>query len=295
MKKIVLLTLIFVLVLPVVLMAKVAYLSEEDYKKLKKQERLNYWTTLENEMTDLMQRKANAVASTEKDQVEIDKLKAEQAKIDGEYSVVRGEIMAKLGLTDDDSSMIDGKLNMFNNKFDGWNRLSDKELWKAKKAIAETVAEYNDFRDTKYGKSPDFLNTYLEIDNKIANLEANLEAARPKYYEDSYTVVKGDYLSKISGYNFIYNDTSKWPIIYRANRDQIKDPNVLTADQVIKIPRGLPNTWKVYKGEYLWKIASYPEVYGNGTKWPVIYRANKDQIKDPDLIYPNQVLEIPRD
>lgn len=295
MKKIVLFTLILVLVLPVVLMAKVAYLSEEDYKNLKKQERLNYWENLNDEMLDLAQRKADAIASTEKDQLEIDKLNAEQAKIDGEYSVVRAGIMAKLGLTDEDSSMIEGKLNMFNNKFDGWNRLSDKELWKAKKSITETIAEYNDFRGTKYGKSPDFLNTYLEIDNKIANLEANLDAARPKYYEDSYTVVKGDYLSKISGYNFIYNDTSKWPIIYRANRDMIKDPNVLTADQVIKIPRGLPNSWKVYKGEFLWKIASYPEVYGNGTKWPVIYRANKDQIKDPDLIYPNQILEIPRD
>jgi hypothetical protein len=26
-----------------------------------------------------------------------------------------------------------------------------------------------------------------------------------------------------------------------------------------------------------------------------VYRANKDQIKDPDLIYPNQIFEIPRD
>ncbi|MCK4957101.1 MAG: LysM peptidoglycan-binding domain-containing protein, partial [Candidatus Cloacimonetes bacterium] len=110
-----------------------------------------------------------------------------------------------------------------------------------------------------------------------------------------YTIVKGDWLSKIAGYSFIYNDISKWPIIYRANRDQIKDPNLIHPNQVIKIPRGLPYSWKVYKGECLWKIASYPEVYGDAVKWPLIYRANKDQIKDPDLIYPNQIFEIPRD
>lgn len=293
MKKILLLSLVLMLVAPV--FAKVAYLSEEDYKALKKQERLNYWEALENELADLQQRKADAIANTERDQLEIDKLNGELDTVNGEYAAVRTSIMTKLGLTDADFSMIEGKVNYFNNKFDNWNRLSDKELWKANKAIKETVAEYDEFRATKYGKSPDFLNAFMEIDGKITNLKANLEAARPKYYEDSYTVVKGDYLSKIAGYNFIYNDTSKWPIIYRANRDQISDPNVIRADQVLRIPRGLPNTWKVYKGEYLWKIASYPEVYGNGTKWPLIYRANKDQIKDPDLIYPNQVLEIPRD
>ena len=122
-----------------------------------------------------------------------------------------------------------------------------------------------------------------------------MKNARPKYYEDEYQVRQGDYLSKIAGYDFIYNDPKKWGIIYRANRDVVKDPNVLQINQILKIPRGLPNSWKVYKGECLWKIASYPEVYGNGAKWNLIYRANKDQIKDPDLIYPNQIFTIPRD
>ena len=157
------------------------------------------------------------------------------------------------------------------------------------------MAEYNEYRGSNYGKVPDFRRDFSDLDNKIANISASLEAAKPKYYEDSYTVVKGDWLSKIAGYSFIYGDISKWPIIYRANRDQIKDPNMIHPNQVIKIPRGLPYEWKVYKGECLWKIASYPEVYGDATKWPEIFRANKDQIKDPDLIYPNQIFEIPRD
>jgi len=56
-----------------------------------------------------------------------------------------------------------------------------------------------------------------------------------------------------------------------------------------------PTTHVVKKGECLWYIAGYEQIYGNPLKWPLIYKANKDKIKDPDLIYPGQVLAIPRD
>ncbi len=41
----------------------------------------------------------------------------------------------------------------------------------------------------------------------------------------------------------------------------------------------------------LWKIAAHE--YGNARLWPLIYVANKDSIKDPDLIFPGQKLVIP--
>jgi nucleoid-associated protein YgaU len=47
----------------------------------------------------------------------------------------------------------------------------------------------------------------------------------------------------------------------------------------------------VAKGDSLSKIAQ--RAYGDGTKWRKIYEANKDIIKDPDLIYPGQALNIP--
>ncbi len=43
-------------------------------------------------------------------------------------------------------------------------------------------------------------------------------------------------------------------------------------------------------GDYLWKIAE--SVYGDGAKWTVIYETNKSSIKDPNLIYAGQQLEI---
>lgn len=47
----------------------------------------------------------------------------------------------------------------------------------------------------------------------------------------------------------------------------------------------------VQPGNSLWKIAR--ESYGRGVRYTVIYEANKDQIADPDLIYPGQVFAVP--
>jgi nucleoid-associated protein YgaU len=42
----------------------------------------------------------------------------------------------------------------------------------------------------------------------------------------------------------------------------------------------------------LWYVAK--KYYNNGRQWKKIYDANKDQINDPDLIYPGQVLKVPK-
>ena len=51
-------------------------------------------------------------------------------------------------------------------------------------------------------------------------------------------------------------------------------------------------TYTVVKGDCLWNIAK--KFYGNGSKYSIIYNANKSVIGgNPNLIYPGQVLTIP--
>jgi len=52
-------------------------------------------------------------------------------------------------------------------------------------------------------------------------------------------------------------------------------------------------SYKVVRGDCLWNIAKKKEHYGNAFAWPVIYKANRDKIKNPDLIYPDQTFSIP--
>lgn len=50
-------------------------------------------------------------------------------------------------------------------------------------------------------------------------------------------------------------------------------------------------TYTVSKGDTLSKIAK--QFYGNANRWHEIFDANRDQISNPDLIRPGQVLKIP--
>ncbi|HXX30297.1 MAG TPA: LysM peptidoglycan-binding domain-containing protein [Myxococcaceae bacterium] len=50
-------------------------------------------------------------------------------------------------------------------------------------------------------------------------------------------------------------------------------------------------TYTVVKGDSLSKIAK--DLLGDARKWRALYELNKDQIKNPDLIYPGQVLKLP--
>lgn len=47
----------------------------------------------------------------------------------------------------------------------------------------------------------------------------------------------------------------------------------------------------VVRGNSLWRIAR--RVYGQGTMYSVIFDANREQIRDPNLIYPGQVFQMP--
>jgi len=51
------------------------------------------------------------------------------------------------------------------------------------------------------------------------------------------------------------------------------------------------NTAIVSRGDNLWRISQ--RIYGSGYRYTVIYGANQDQIRNPDLIYPGQVFVLP--
>ncbi len=50
--------------------------------------------------------------------------------------------------------------------------------------------------------------------------------------------------------------------------------------------------YTIVKGDTLSGIAK--EYYGDAMKYPVIFEANREVIKDPDLIFPGQKIRIPK-
>jgi len=175
-------------------------------------------------------------------------------------------------------------------------KLTEKEALQMLEECRAKVANLNEEISNLEAKYNALINEESELDAKIAALQneiAELKAEIAKYPSE-YTVQKGDYLSKIAAQRYIYNNWKAWPRIYRANRDLIKDPNLIYPGWVLKIPRGIVTEIEVIPGDCLWKIAGFTWIYNNPRLWTNIYEANKDQIKDPNLIYPKQVLKIPR-
>jgi len=80
--------------------------------------------------------------------------------------------------------------------------------------------------------------------------------------------------------------------------DQVAPPNARVIARVetpfsrAAFAEAAPGSMVVQPGNSLWRIAR--RTYGHGTRFSLIFEANKEQIRDPDLIYPGQVFVLPK-
>jgi hypothetical protein len=61
------------------------------------------------------------------------------------------------------------------------------------------------------------------------------------------------------------------------------------------VVENLAQKYLVVTGDTLWDISGMKITYKDNFQWPLIFKANRDQIKDPDLIYPKQEFLIRKD
>lgn len=108
-----------------------------------------------------------------------------------------------------------------------------------------------------------------------------------------YVVKAGDTLSGIAAK---LNFPGGWQALYALNRDRIgDDPNHIqpgwrlhtTGAPAAPAPK---REYTVLAGESLTRIAQKLGIDGG---WQAIYNANRDRIKDPDVIFPGQKLRLP--
>lgn len=78
-------------------------------------------------------------------------------------------------------------------------------------------------------------------------------------------------------------------------RDKVAALEGKIAQLRAKMPKGMYDEYTVNRGDYLWRISKKPDIYGDPFQWVRIYSYNRDQIKDPDLIYPDQIFKIHRE
>lgn len=85
--------------------------------------------------------------------------------------------------------------------------------------------------------------------------------------------------------------TKTMQITIKQYKPPVVTRTVTTNNTAAAAPQPSGQNYTVKRGDCLWNIAK--KFYGNGSKYTTIYNANRDKIKNPNLIYPNQVLWIP--
>jgi hypothetical protein len=96
--------------------------------------------------------------------------------------------------------------------------------------------------------------------------QARLVAERRATHADRYTVQRGDTLWGISNQKVIYNNSLMWPLIYKANQNQINDPDLIFPKQIFTIPRNYSpeeaNTAiERARKRRLWRLGDGPDLY----------------------------------
>jgi predicted S18 family serine protease len=149
-------------------------------------------------------------------------------------------------------------------------KAAEQAITDAKTMVAEAKAANNEWRDTgtlvdsaekalNDGKCDEALKLANEALDQARAAKAQADAEAQKFLDEQAALESAEASSKMAG-----------------------------------SMAGEMDTYTVERGDNLWDISGKSSIYGDSYQWPLIYKANRDQIKDADLIYPNQVLDIDR-
>jgi nucleoid-associated protein YgaU len=215
-------------------------------------------------------------------------LKAEMADLDGKIAAAKTDLY---GLVDSDEAGVNAfmaSMRQTEAQIMALLGLNDEALFDKREEVDAIGEKINGYTMNKISLIPDAASLLANVKRQYKRLDDRLPRKRVK----KYSVVKGDNLWKIASKADMYNDPYMWPRIYVENRGLIKNPDLIYPKWNLDIPFGVErNQHLVLRGQNLSGIAA--SVYKDVTKWHRIYQANKQQILDPNLVFPAQVLEIP--
>lgn len=238
---------------------------------------------------EIVNREAAASTEIEALNAQLEALKMQIAQLDRANAELNAQIFAAVGHSESEIMAFGRELDAIIAQLEGLMALAPEVLIMQRGEVTAIDSRVAELKQNDMAALPEMLDKLSTIDQLLAELKARI--AQPVVID--YKVMRGDNLWNISKKEQIYADPYMWPRIYRKNKDQIKDPDLIYPKQVLAVPFGVAeNQYLVTRGDFLFRIAA--ELYNNAGKWHKIYEANKQQIIAPDLIFPAQVLDIPQ-
>ncbi len=186
---------------------------------------------------------------------------------------------------------------------------AELEKWKSRLATAEQGISDEDARIAALKAELESLNQEIDATWNEIYATASSDKAGNDAYASDLNKLKSDVNSFLgmspediySRMNELDDFTAKVAELKKndlstltANENLLSQIESLINQAREKGKTAVPPSYTVNRGDYLWKIAAKEDIYGDAYAWMRIYTSNSDQIKNPDLIFPDQVLTIPR-
>lgn len=180
-----------------------------------------------------------AVGCASRPQVELEIARSEVAKA---YAG-GAKLLAPSAYDSAAASLHEAEVLLYEKKFGQARQLLTQTLFQATKATElarKRAAELDAARqqDELEAKEAAIVEIKKKVLKKTPPPKPKVVPPKPKIVLLNEVVVKaGETLLSLSGRKDIYNDHLLWPLLYKANRDQIKDPQEIYDGQVFVIPR----------------------------------------------------------
>lgn len=139
------------------------------------------------------------------------------------------------------------------------------------------------------GKLKNVLDEYELLEEELARFQSRSDLLEKKLIE-----IESLYLKSREKVDSLQEQVSQLQID-KLNAEQ-KYNNLKTQLLKKKMEREsrFPRTYEIQEDDSLWKIAAKPEIYNDPYRWVQIYNTNKDNIEDPDVLFPGLILKIER-
>ena len=195
----------------------------------------------QSQITQYTSQRDNLKAELAKLTKEVGDLRSTLASLDKQIQAVRDETLAMTGANDATRKDFEDRLKALEGRVAVLLNLSDQDLYVRRFEVDSAQAIKDNLMKERIAAAERYYLRLQNIQSKIDNLRPTLASVKAVAESEKHYVVRSwakyhDCLWNISKKNTIYDSPFLWPKIWQANRDQIKDPDIIRIGEHLRIP-----------------------------------------------------------
>ena len=180
---------------------------------------------------------------------------------------------------------------------------NDKEILELQSSAYSYLGESDYINSSRETASAVSILDRLEAPLSYAKAQAALNKAKENGYDSSKSDMYNEASQSLTNADaYLKSEDYSNSLIHSKNVIALANSMGITVSNpasgpgssyAVAFPRNYIVVERTKNTDSLWRIASYDFIYGSGYLWRRIYEANKDKIKDPNIIRKGQRLTIP--